>query len=65
MIKAILEKAGKKVGLIGTIANYISGKKLDESARTTPESLELQKLFRRYGRSRCRICYYGSFFTKH
>ncbi len=45
MIKEILEKAGKKVGLIGTIATYINGKKLGDSDRTTPESLELQKLF--------------------
>ncbi len=45
MIKEILERAGKKVGLIGTIACYINGKKLKDSDRTTPESLELQKLF--------------------
>lgn len=45
MIKEILEKAGKKVGLIGTIATYINGKKIQDSDRTTPESLELQKLF--------------------
>ena len=45
MIKEILEKAGKKVGLIGTIATYINGKKLSDSDRTTPESLELQKIF--------------------
>ncbi len=45
MIKEILEKAGKKVGLIGTIATYINGKKLKDSDRTTPESLELQRLF--------------------
>lgn len=45
MIKEILEKAGKKVGLIGTIATYINGKRLGDSDRTTPESLELQKLF--------------------
>ena len=45
MIKEILEKAGKKVGLIGTIATHINGKKLGDSDRTTPESLELQKLF--------------------
>ena len=45
MIKEILEKAGKKVGLIGTIATYINGKKLNDSDRTTPESLELQKIF--------------------
>ena len=45
MIKEILEKAGKNVGLIGTIATYINGKKLKDSDRTTPESLELQRLF--------------------
>ena len=45
MIKEILEKAGKKVGLIGTIATYINGKKLKDSDRTTPESLELQQIF--------------------
>ncbi|MCH3964192.1 MAG: UDP-N-acetylmuramoyl-L-alanyl-D-glutamate--2,6-diaminopimelate ligase [Clostridium sp.] len=44
MIKSILEEAGYKVGLVGTIANYIGSKKL-HSDRTTPESLELQKLF--------------------
>ena len=45
MIKEILEKAGKKVGLIGTIAVYIGDKKIKESSRTTPESIELQKIF--------------------
>ncbi|GAA0177260.1 UDP-N-acetylmuramoyl-L-alanyl-D-glutamate--2,6-diaminopimelate ligase [Clostridium sediminicola] len=46
MIKAILEKAGYKTGLVGTIANYIGTTKI-KSERTTPESLELQKLFRK------------------
>ena len=45
MIKEILEKAGKKVGLIGTVATYINGKNMGDSDRTTPESLELQKIF--------------------
>ncbi|SFC95881.1 UDP-N-acetylmuramoyl-L-alanyl-D-glutamate--2,6-diaminopimelate ligase [Clostridium uliginosum] len=44
MIKSILEANGKKVGLIGTIANYI-GKEEIHTERTTPESLELQALF--------------------
>lgn len=44
MIKAILEAAGYKVGLIGTIANYIGSEEL-HAERTTPESLELQELF--------------------
>lgn len=45
MIKQILEKAGKKVGLIGTIATYRNGKKVKDSDRTTPESIELQREF--------------------
>ena len=45
MIKEILEKAGKKVGLIGTVATYINGERMNDSDRTTPESLELQKIF--------------------
>ena len=45
MIKEILERAGKKVGLIGTIATYINGKKIKDSDRTTPESIELQEIF--------------------
>lgn len=44
MIKSILEEAGYKVGVIGTIANYIGNKKLP-AHRTTPESIELHKLF--------------------
>lgn len=44
IMKSILEKAGYKVGLIGTIANYIGDKKI-ETERTTPESYELHELF--------------------
>lgn len=47
MIKHLLEAQGKKVGLIGTIATYINGEKLEDSTRTTPESIELQKIFAR------------------
>lgn len=45
MIKKILEKQGKKVGLIGTVADYIGEKKLGDSNRTTPESIKLQEVF--------------------
>jgi UDP-N-acetylmuramoyl-L-alanyl-D-glutamate--2,6-diaminopimelate ligase len=45
MMKSILEAAGYKVGLIGSIANYIGDKKIP-THRTTPESLELQRLFK-------------------
>ncbi len=47
MIKEILERAGKKVGLIGTLETCINGKKIKSNERTTPESLELQELFSR------------------
>lgn len=55
LLKSILEKAGKKVGLVGTISNYIGDKKI-ESHRTTPESLELQKLFRDMVDANCEYC---------
>lgn len=45
LVKSILEKAGQKVGLIGTISNMIGDRKMP-SKFTTPESLELQKLLR-------------------
>ena len=53
MIKKILEKAGKKVGLIGTIATYIGDKKLEDSDRTTPESNKLQEIFAKMAEAGC------------
>ncbi|MCL2383455.1 MAG: UDP-N-acetylmuramoyl-L-alanyl-D-glutamate--2,6-diaminopimelate ligase [Oscillospiraceae bacterium] len=47
MVKSILEKQGLKVGLIGTVANYIGDENLGESERTTPDCIELQQLLRR------------------
>lgn len=44
MLKSILEKQGKKVGLIGTIAVYIGDKLIKNSDRTTPESNKLQQI---------------------
>ena len=55
MIKAILEQQGFKVGLIGTIANYIGEKKI-HTERTTPESLELHELFRQMVDSKVDYC---------
>lgn len=45
MVKSILENAGYKVGLIGTIETII-GETVIPSANTTPESLLVQKYFR-------------------
>lgn len=53
MIKKILEKAGKKVGLIGTIATYIGDEKLEDSDRTTPESNKLQETFAKMVEAGC------------
>lgn len=46
MIKKILEKSGKTVGMIGTIGAYIGDEKLP-TVNTTPESFELHSLFSR------------------
>lgn len=45
MVKSILENAGYKVGLIGTIEAII-GDKVIPAANTTPESFVIQKYFR-------------------
>lgn len=45
LIKSIMELNGSKTGLLGTISTQIGGKTF-ESSRTTPESLDLQNLFR-------------------
>ncbi len=55
MTKAILEKQGLKVGLIGTIATYIGDKKLEDSDRTTPESNKLQYLFSKMAEENCDV----------
>lgn len=55
MMKAILEEAGNKVGLVGTIANYVGDEKIP-SHRTTPESLELHQLFKQMADSGVTHC---------
>ena len=56
MIKTLLEAEGKKVGLIGTIENYIGEDSLGESDRTTPESLELQQTFKQMVDEGVEVC---------
>ncbi len=53
MIKEILERQGMKVGLIGTIATYIGNKKIEDSDRTTPDSLKLQHFFAQMAEEKC------------
>lgn len=43
MLKKILETAGRRVGLIGTIECIIGNKRM-HSERTTPESMDLQRM---------------------
>ncbi len=52
IIKSILETAGNKTGLIGTISNYIGDKKI-ESSLTTPESNDLNELLLEMYNSGC------------
>ena len=62
MLKGILEDNGYKVGLIGTIANYIGDREI-HTEKTTPESLELQQLFSEMVESRYRLLCYGGFIS--
>ena len=45
LLKNILEKEGSKVGLLGTIVNMIGDRPI-HTERTTPESMDLQRLLR-------------------
>lgn len=44
ILKNILQTAGYKTGLVGTIANYVGDQKID-SKLTTPESNDLNRMF--------------------
>ena len=52
IIKSILETAGNKTGLIGTISNYIGDKEI-KSSLTTPESNDLNELLLEMYNSGC------------
>lgn len=53
LLHSIYRHGGHKVGLIGTISNYIGDKKLPVE-RTTPEALDLQRLLRQICDAGCR-----------
>lgn len=55
LIKSLLESAGKKVGLIGTMQNMV-GEEVFETSYTTPTSYELQSLFRKMADAKCEYC---------
>lgn len=52
LIKGVLEFAGYKVGMMGTVANYVGQEKLPQSL-TTPDPMELHALLRRMADAGC------------
>lgn len=54
MVKSILESAGYKVGLIGTI-EVIIGNEVIPANNTTPESYSIQEYFRRMADEGCQV----------
>lgn len=52
MIRSVLEAAGRKVGMIGTNGVSYMGRH-EDTANTTPESYELQKIFRTFVDAGC------------
>jgi UDP-N-acetylmuramoyl-L-alanyl-D-glutamate--2,6-diaminopimelate ligase len=52
LVKSILEAAGEKVGLVGTI-EYKIGERVIPATHTTPESLELNELFASMVEEKC------------
>ena len=55
MIRAVLEHAGQKTGLIGTIETIIGDERIP-SVNTTPESYELQRIMRKMVEHDCEYC---------
>ena len=55
MIRSILESAGHKVGLIGTIEAIIGDERIP-AANTTPESYVVQEYFRKMADAGCDTC---------
>ena len=55
MMKHLLEYSGNKVGLIGTIANYI-GDKMIPTSMTTPEAIDLFRLIKDMREAGCKYC---------
>lgn len=55
LVKAMLESAGMKCGIIGTVGAYYDDVEI-ETVNTTPESYELQKIFRIMLDNGCKAC---------
>ncbi|MBI4660931.1 MAG: UDP-N-acetylmuramoyl-L-alanyl-D-glutamate--2,6-diaminopimelate ligase [Verrucomicrobia bacterium] len=55
MVKHLLETAGVKTGLLGTI-RYEVGERVFPAQRTTPEALEVQQMLSHMVRAECEAC---------
>lgn len=55
MVKSMLEAAGIKTGLMGTV-HYEIGERVIPAQRTTPESLEVQQMMAQMVRAECQAC---------
>ena len=55
MVKEILQAAGVRTGLLGTI-RYEIGDRMIPATRTTPEALEIQQMLAQMVRAGCRAC---------
>jgi len=55
MVKSILEAAGSKTGLLGTV-RYEIGDRVIPAQRTTPESLEVQQMMSQMVKADCQSC---------
>ncbi len=55
MVKEVLEAAGIKTGLLGTV-RYEIGDRVIPAARTTPEALEVQQMMAQMLASGCKAC---------
>jgi UDP-N-acetylmuramoyl-L-alanyl-D-glutamate--2,6-diaminopimelate ligase len=55
MVKAMLEGAGIKTGLLGTV-QYEIGDRVIPAQRTTPESLEVQQMMAQMVKAGCQAC---------
>jgi len=45
LVRAVLERAGRRTGLLGTVTSIVAGRERPV-ARTTPEAIDLQRTFR-------------------
>src|SRR5215210_5864657 len=55
LLRAVFESAGKKCGLLGTVAYSVGDRELP-AARTTPEAPDVQRMFRQMVDAGCHAC---------